>query len=513
MAYPEFGGVLSSDASGVAAAVIDLSAVPTGAWMVGYMVVAGSQDPAAPPSGWTALTPAFQDTGSRRSGLIGKIKQAGDSGLSWALAGGVSQAKRLVLAWGTGGGPVNSWIIGKIGVRGSANVVAGQSVVAGTATTSVAPSITVPAETQVVSILMEATSAAGAFTLSSGEIKAGEITEITGFIEQVIVARSAPAAGATTDVTATAVATQASNGLGVQIGITPTTGGAVPAGTLVKLGTGASAHAQYTDAAGVRHAPASMRPWLPGFAAVDAMLAKSGATWAHRGGSSTWPEMSEWAYDQSVLRGYGVLEFSAQRSSDGWWFGLHDVDLKRTSPSATTTEVSTMTRAQIEAFQIENAPSGGPRPYYGMVEFLKKYGKTHVLVMDVKNASAHLTEFLDVIAANTPANRVIIKYYGVGSGAGVIADAARARGMKSWGYFYQTDYEAGTIATWAPKWDILGMNIAATTGWSAADGILSYGKPVVGHIAASQAEYDQAITKGATLVQCAGVAVIKPVSA
>ncbi|MEG2887311.1 MAG: hypothetical protein RR853_09330, partial [Aurantimicrobium sp.] len=40
---------------------------------------------------------------------------------------------------------------------------------------------------------------------------------------------------------------------------------------------------------------------------------------------------------------------------------------------------------------------------------------------------------------------------------------------------------------------------------------LSYGKPVVGHIATSQAMYDTAIANGADIVQCANVAGIAAV--
>lgn len=501
MPAPAVGGVLKvSDAQFTA--TVDISSVPVGGWMIAYMVVSTLITPNAP-AGWTALTPtATQASGSRTSALYGKIKTSpAETSLVWGIPGATPSGKKVVVVWGTDAGPVSGWVKGSIGVRAAGDVVAGQSVQAGSATTSTAPSVTVPADTAVVSILMEATSAAGTFTLTSGATLVDTFVE-DSIIEQIIVAKSAPAAGNTLPVYATAVASQASNGLGVQIALPYA---AALAGLPVKTGSGADAHATYLPG---RKTPTSLKPFQHGFASVQQMLDTPGATWAHRGGSASYPEMSEWAYDQAAMRGYGVLEFSASRTSDGWWFGLHDDTTDRTS-GGTFGTAATQTKAQVQAQQIVVGAAGAPRPYYGLVDFIRKFGSSHVLVFDVKNASSFLSEFLDIIAAEMPTSRAIIKFYGVGSGAGGIADAARARGMKSWGYFYQVDVDNGGLAAWQSKWDLLGMDIAATTGWTAA---LSYGKPVVGHIAATQADYTSAIAKGARAVQCAGVAVIAPVS-
>lgn len=284
-------------------------------------------------------------------------------------------------------------------------------------------------------------------------------------------------------------------------------------GLPVKLGNGADARLSYLDGAGTRKTPKSVNLWLPGIADVDTLLATPGATWAHRGGSANWPEMSEYAYDHSVYRGYGVLEFSAGRTSDGWWFGLHDDSTDRTS-GGTFGLASAQTKAQVQAQQIVIGASGAPQPYFGMTEFLQKYGQTHILVMDLKYAWQHRTEFFDILQQYVSNDRLIFKTFGPGQGAADAADDARARGILSWGFFYQEDYDDGDLNTWQSHYDMLGMNIGAPTAWTgggANPSVLSYGKPVVGHIANTQVDYDAAITKGAQMVQCSNVAGIAAV--
>lgn len=246
-----------------------------------------------------------------------------------------------------------------------------------------------------------------------------------------------------------------------------------------------------------------------GFASVDQMLDTPGATWAHRGGSNNWPEMSEYAYDQSVLAGYGALEFSAQRTSDGWWVGSHDPDLNRVTGMTTLAPISAMTKAQVLALNNTLNAQGRPRPFYGLIDFLQKWTPTHVAIVDLKNAGAFQTEFLNLCDSNGGPTKIVMKSYGSSAG---FADASAARGYERWGYFYQDNYTAGELVAWQSPWSILGMEIDATTAWTGSGNVLSYGKPVVGHIAASQAKYDLALTKGAAMVQCSNVAGIKPVS-
>lgn len=251
---------------------------------------------------------------------------------------------------------------------------------------------------------------------------------------------------------------------------------------------------------------------VPGFASVTQMLATPGATWAHRGGSTSWPEMSKYAYDQAVAAGYGALDFAANRTSDGVWVGCHDASLNRTSQTTGLADISSMTWAQVQTYQNTLNSAGTPRAYYRLDQFLDDFTGSNVAIVDPKyGIGTYNTEFLNLLDAHGGNTKIVVKFYGVGSGATALADAATARGYQTWGYFYDTDVAGGGLAADQSHWSILGMNYdASQAAWDAA---LAYGKPVVGHIAASQANYNTAITRGARMVQCANVAGIAAVNA
>lgn len=248
-----------------------------------------------------------------------------------------------------------------------------------------------------------------------------------------------------------------------------------------------------------------------GFDSVGQAIATVGATWAHRGGSADWPEMSQYAYEQSALRGYGVLEFQAQRSSDGWWFGLHDNNFDRTSLVSGSPAPATLTQATILAtYQNLLNAGGNPRPYWGLINFLDTWTPTHVVVVDPKNQLGFTSEFISILNAHGGPSKIIVKYSGVGSGSAALADAATAAGYETWGYFYEPDIADGDVALWQSHWSLLGMEWGATQeSW---DFMNAYGKPVVAHIAATQVGYNTAMTRGARAVQCSGVTAIAAVS-
>jgi len=293
-------------------------------------------------------------------------------------------------------------------------------------------------------------------------------------------------------------------------GAEPISGGAT---TGARSLTWASATGEAASGVVLRGLAAAPTP-KPGFSSVPQMLATPGATWAHRGGSANRPEMSEYAYDQAVLAGYGALEFSANRTSDtgGIWVGVHDASLNRTSQTSGLPDISTMTWAQVQAYQNTLNSAGTPRPYYRLDTFLDKFTPTHVAIVDPKHAiGTYNTEFLNLLDAHGGPSKIVVKFYGAGSGAVALADAAAARGYQTWGYFYDTDVTSGELAAWQSHWSILGVNYDAPQ--SAWDAVLAYGKPVVGHIAGSQANYDTAISRGARMVQCANVDGIRAVGA
>lgn len=249
-----------------------------------------------------------------------------------------------------------------------------------------------------------------------------------------------------------------------------------------------------------------------GFASVAAMAAKRGATWAHRGGSASYTEHSLFAYAQAAERGYGALELSMQRTIDGVWFGCHDLDLARvTGGAAPTTDVRTMTWAQVNSYQMTVGASGAPQPFMRWQDFLAAgYQNTHVLILDPKNSvGTHQAEFLAMVAGDVDKSRVLMKWAG---GLTSFADAAHAAGFQTAGYWYQDDYDADNLAAETQHWDWLGMDLAASSAWTGPGSIRelanAQGKKVWGHIAANQVDYNTAVAKGADAVQASAVATI-----
>ncbi len=269
-----------------------------------------------------------------------------------------------------------------------------------------------------------------------------------------------------------------------------------------------TAHLYYTSDTDVISTPAEVRPFPAGYATVSAMLATSPFYVAHRGGSKNWPEMSLHAYTQAGFWGAGALEVSLGRTSDGVWFGLHDDTLDRTSGTSGFV-ASAHTWAEVQAYQITasgtTAPSQPARPYMRWEELMEAYYDSHVIFVDPKAASGFASEILDKMDAmpGTPTDKFVAKYYGVSSSW---VNAAKTRGYKSWGYFYQADVP--NLATYQGRWDILGMDYTADAGsWTA---ILSYGKPVIGHIVATSSAASTALGYGAAGLMTSGVKEVVP---
>ena len=259
----------------------------------------------------------------------------------------------------------------------------------------------------------------------------------------------------------------------------------------------------YTSATGVLSTPKEARVVPAGYPSVSAMLAQSPFYVAHRGGSLNWPEMSLHGYTQSAYWGVGALEVSLARTKDGVWLGCHDATLDRTSGTSGFT-VSAHTWAEVQAYTITaaatNAAGQPRRPYMRWEELIAAYYRTHVIFVDPKAALSYTSELLNMMDAcpGTPTERFVAKYYGVVNGW---PQAASARGYKGWGYFYQAD--VASLPAYQGRWDMLGMDYNANqAAWTA---VLSYGKPVIGHIAPSTAAVTTARNYGARGIMVSGV--------
>lgn len=257
------------------------------------------------------------------------------------------------------------------------------------------------------------------------------------------------------------------------------------------------AETKVVGASGVDESTARAVPY--GYPSVDAMLASTPFYWAHRGGSGDFPEHSMYAYTRSADWGYGALEVSLSRTSDGVWFGLHDQTLLRTS--GVDIDPTTLTWAQVQQYRIQ-LPGKPTQPYMSLDELISAYGRSHILVVDPKYQLSNGGALLDYMLTKIPAERIIGKYAGNGN---TFANQCRPRGIKSWGYYYAATYDANR--SFIASWDILGMEWNASQAvW---DDMKSYGKPVVAHICASKAEADAGIAKGAAGVQTSGVLSVK----
>lgn len=221
MTLPTRTGTLSVKSTGSGAASIDISGISNGSWMI-VTIVEGNTTTGITPPAWTTLL-AATTIGSRRYRVLGRIKQSGDT---LSVTKGGSLAVSMSVVYGTGADPVADWQIG------TGNTRAGGA--PSTSTTSVAPSITTTeSDVLAIAIAVEATSAEDTTppALSGTGWNAWDYVGDTASpdttnIEQINVAyKTMAAAGATGNATYTYQNSQASNGGGIQIGITPSTGG------------------------------------------------------------------------------------------------------------------------------------------------------------------------------------------------------------------------------------------------------------------------------------------------
>lgn len=499
-------GAMSFFSTGTTAVQGDISSIPQGSWMIAVLYQEGSYQTGPPPIGWTNfLSNNSQQSGTRAAAYARKIKQSGDNSISWprefaAQSGG----QKLVVVYGSDA-RAEDWIIGLIGVRSATNVVSGQSIQAGTSTTSVAPSVNVIEEgSLVISLLMEATAAAGALTITSGATQYYESGE-TGNIQSITVGYTDPAVGSTSAVVATvpAGAAQATNGQGVQIVIPPILTPEEPEGAVAYDGLGNETRVFLVTENGL--ATPELIPVNKGFETVSQMLGTPGFTWAHRG-LTTFAEESLYAYTRAVVRGHGALEISFGRTSDGVWVGTHDNDLNRVVGTSGLPSINAMTWAQVQTYMI-HLGLDSPKPFMRWEEIRDTYGESHVLILDPKNYNwgALQIEFLNMCDQLGP-EKVVVKQYASDMS---LASAAASRDYTTWGHTFDDFMSNPQLNTYLAGWDLLGIDYSSPqSDWNV---LLATGKPVVGHIANNQAAYNTCIAKGASGVACTSYD-IEPVS-
>jgi hypothetical protein len=258
---------------------------------------------------------------------------------------------------------------------------------------------------------------------------------------------------------------------------------------------------------GTTETPVDELLYVPrGYASVADMLSRPMVYMAHRGGSADYPEHSLRGYTQSVVEGFGCLEWSTQRTSDGVFVGCHDPNINSVVlGGGSFPPISQMTWAQIQAQQIKPPaahPERSPEPFMRLEQLVAAYGKTHVIMVDPKNVSpTYYPQLLDLMDANGGPSRWIGKWVGSNAQWSV---ALRSRGYKSWGAFYNHD-DRTMVTSAQAQWDVLGFNFGNAAAQEDWDFILSFGKRVFAHVCPDQASVDMGVAKGATGAQVSGI--------
>ncbi len=457
------------------------------------------------PTGWISINDSYSLVNTYNTKVLVRRRQTTDTTYTFTNSG--DRSLNGALFWVRGGARLSQWVIGAPKFRADSP--------AETTTITCLP-VTVAPNSLVLSLAFERTSASelASDITASGATKwftapqAGSLGIIT------LSAASEPVvSGTSSQVTFSYPNPQSTNGWGYQIAIPgEVQGDGYPVILQASDGT-REARLLYQSGTGPAMPSALLR--VPeGYATVSTMLSSGTFYAAHRGGSRSYPEMSLYAYTQSIIDGYGVVELSLARTSDGVWFGLHDSTLDRTS-GVTGVTAASITWAQVQTYNIlgSNAtdnPTQPSRPYMRWEELIAAYYPSHIIFVDPKTALSYRSELLAMMDAlpGTPQDHLIAKYYGVEGGTGNTgwANDAANHGYERWGYFYQAD--AANFATYQGRWSILGMDYAADQAtWTA---ILSYGKPVIGHVCPNQAAVTTALGYGAAGLMISGVAAVTP---
>ena len=230
---------------------------------------------------------------------------------------------------------------------------------------------------------------------------------------------------------------------------------------------------------------ASATPTPP--ATVTELLGTEGFMVAHRGGSRSWPEMTEVAYDQAVDAGLRALEVSVHRTSDGVFVCCHDPSTLRVA--GVDHIIAQTPWADLQPLKVtakRTTDPGQPDAAFTQLEtVLKAHAADRVIVLEDKSYAhgAALLEWVRAIPGHE--ERVVWKVHGP-SGDRAVALGAEA-GLRTFGYFFPANLEA--FAQKAPRFDIVGIDVECTDDQIRA--AVDVGKPVLAHVIASTAERDR----------------------
>jgi hypothetical protein len=431
------------------------ASIQLGDWMIAVFTGTTPTASIAPPAGWTVLRP-YSVVGTLITAVFGKNRVAGETGYSFTPDSGVANAA-VDLIWGGGGRPVSEWVVGALTNRAVDFTNKAVSI-----TTTVDHTLAIVISTERTSATeTDVTSVTGATEFFFG-VQSGTNLQTTLLAE----INKSPA-GATGDVTIVYPNTQAINGQALQIGIPPYIG------KISDIATWAAQPLAYI---------------------------------AHRGGSGNWPEMTKFAYDQSVLWGMTAVEISVWRSSDGTFIASHDQNLSRVT--GTSLDIPTSTAAAATALNVTATGTnntGQPvRAVAKLSDILAAYGDNVVIFIEDKSYAnqAALITYLQTFPHW--AERFIWKQSGTGTKYAIPAT------MKSWGYFFDADM--ASFAAKQAQWTYVGLDYLSTDATLNSAIATAGASRVIGHILPSLASSTRLQGLGVKKFMVANVTDVVPAS-
>ena len=216
MTLPSITSYSQVQNSGTTAGTFTISGIADGSWMVLSSQSGTAAITHTITTGWTALISNPVTMGSRGVYLWARIKQSGDTTVT--ITKSASSNASFELTWGDGADPVADWTVGTEKLRATSP--------AETTTTTGLSVTTAESDCLALAFNYEATTATEGSTPTvsgTGWSQVDYIAQIgtTNIEQQVIASKSQSTAGATGDQTVTWANSQASNGYGIQLILTP----------------------------------------------------------------------------------------------------------------------------------------------------------------------------------------------------------------------------------------------------------------------------------------------------
>lgn len=481
-------GYVLNNSAGAAANLITLdpttatsgSSVQPGDQVFAVVVAnAASGNTWEPPAGWTDVQPAWALIGTFSVKVYHRTWQPGDTAPSFSLTGTARWLQGCAV-----------WLSG----AGAPEVVGtpkGRTDTPAETVTCTAPGVTTASVGHVLAFAFERTSATetGESITVTGADKLFTLPQSgSNLISTVTVAtREVAEAGPVGSVTTSYPNSQATNGWAFQV--------AVPA--LVTSDTSDAPFALTLKANAIAASTATEQ--------IDLYWANAPFYAAHRTGGANWPELTLYGLQQCLAWGVKAVELSVWKTADDVWVCHHDHNTARMTGAniniydATWAELSGLTTTA----EFTDDPGQPRRPIMRLDTALDALPPNVIAYIDDKT-TMNVGSLLDLLDTYPNARgRFVFKQF---MAQWAQADAARARGYRTWGIYY--DAEIVTAPTRTGSFDTLGMNFNATQEhWNAA---LATGKPVMGHIILNPSQKTSAQSKGASGFMVSSVKTVIP---